>query len=109
MTYGVDPEYIVAIIGVETFFGRNVGKTRTFDALTTLAFDTQRRAKFFTGAGKLFADDPRRRLDPLQPVGSWAGAMGLGQFMPSSFRTLAVDFNNDGHAIFGISAMRSAA
>jgi Membrane-bound lytic murein transglycosylase B len=47
VTYGVDPEYIVAIIGVETFFGRNVGKTRILDALTTLAFDTQRRAEFF--------------------------------------------------------------
>jgi membrane-bound lytic murein transglycosylase B len=97
-TYGVDPEYIVAIIGVETFFGRNVGKTRTLDALTTLAFDTQRRAKFFTQELENFLLMTREEgYDPLQPVGSWAGAMGLGQFMPSSFRTLAVDFNNDGH------------
>jgi membrane-bound lytic murein transglycosylase B len=97
-TYGVDPEYIVAIIGVETFFGRNVGKTRTLDALTTLAFDTHRRAKFFTQELENFLLMTREEgYDPLQPVGSWAGAMGLGQFMPSSFRSLAVDFNNDGH------------
>jgi membrane-bound lytic murein transglycosylase B len=98
VTYGVDPEYIVAIIGVETFFGRNIGKTRIFDALTTLAFDTQRRAKFFTAELENYLLMIREEgLEPLQPVGSWAGAMGLGQFMPSSFRTLAVDFNNDGH------------
>jgi membrane-bound lytic murein transglycosylase B len=98
ITYGVDPEYIVAIIGVETFFGRNIGKTRIFDALTTLAFDTQRRAKFFTTELENFLLMTREEgYEPLKPVGSWAGAMGLGQFMPSSFRTLAVDFNNDGH------------
>jgi membrane-bound lytic murein transglycosylase B len=97
-TYGVDPEYIVAIIGVETFFGRNVGKTCTFNALTTLAFDTQRRAKFFTQELENFLLMTREEgYEPLKPVGSWAGAMGLGQFMPSSFRTLAVDFNQDGH------------
>jgi membrane-bound lytic murein transglycosylase B len=98
VTYGVDPEYIVAIIGVETFFGRNVGKTRTFDALTTLAFDTHRRAKFFTSELENFLLMTREEgYEPRKPVGSWAGAMGLGQFMPSSFRSLAVDFNNDGH------------
>ncbi len=98
VTYGVDPEYIVAIIGVETFFGRNVGKTHTFDALTTLAFDTQRRAKFFTTELENFLLMTREEgYEPLKPVGSWAGAMGLGQFMPSSFRSLAVDFNHDGH------------
>jgi membrane-bound lytic murein transglycosylase B len=97
-TYGVDPEYIVAIIGVETFFGRNIGKTRTFDALTSLAFDTQRRAKFFTTELENFLLMTREEgYEPHKPVGSWAGAMGLGQFMPSSFRSLAVDFNNDGH------------
>ncbi len=98
VTYGVNPEYIVAIIGVETFFGRNVGKTRIFDALTTLAFDTQRRANFFATELENFLLMTREEgYEPLKPVGSWAGAMGLGQFMPSSFRTLAVDFNNDGH------------
>ncbi len=98
ITYGVDPEYIVAIIGVETFFGRNIGKTCAFNALTTLAFDTQRRAKFFTAELENFLLMTREEgYEPLKPVGSWAGAMGLGQFMPSSFRSLAVDFNNDGH------------
>lgn len=97
VTYGVDPEYIVAIIGVETFFGRNTGKTHIFDALTTLAFDTQRRSKFFTSELENFLLMAREEgLDPLEPTGSWAGAMGLGQFMPSSFRRLAVDFDSDG-------------
>lgn len=95
--YGVDPEYIVAIIGVETYFGRNIGKTRTFDSLTTLAFDTHRRSKFFTSELENFLLMTQEEgFDPLEPVGSWAGAMGLGQFMPSSFRRLAVDFNQDG-------------
>ncbi|MDD5271363.1 MAG: lytic murein transglycosylase, partial [Methylovulum sp.] len=96
-TYGVDPEYIVAIIGVETYFGKNIGKTCIFDALTTLAFDTHRREKFFTEELENFLLMTREEgYEPRQPVGSWAGAMGLGQFMPSSFRRLAVDFNNDG-------------
>ena len=96
-TYGVDPEYIVAIIGVETFFGRNVGKTCTFDALTTLSFDTQRRSEFFKQELEHFLLMSREEhYQPKEPVGSWAGAMGLGQFMPSSFRRLAVDFNQDG-------------
>ena len=95
--YGIDPEYIVAIIGVETYFGRNVGKTRVIDALTTLAFDTERRAKFFTSELENFLLMSREEnYDPRTIVGSWAGAMGLGQFMPSSFRKLAVDFNGDG-------------
>jgi len=95
--YGVDPEYIVAIIGVETYFGRNIGKTRIFDALSTLAFATERRSRFFTSELESFLLMTREEgFEPFQPVGSWAGAMGLGQFMPSSFRSLAVDFNNDG-------------
>jgi membrane-bound lytic murein transglycosylase B len=95
--YHVDPEYIVAIIGVETYFGRNIGKTCIFDALTTLAFDTHRRSAFFTAELENFLLMIREEsYEPRQPVGSWAGAMGLGQFMPSSFRRLAVDFNHDG-------------
>lgn len=98
LIYHVDPEYIVAIIGVETYFGRNIGKTKIFDALTTLAFDTYRRSRFFTLELENYLLMAREEhLDPLEPVGSWAGAMGLGQFMPSSFRSLAVDFNQDGH------------
>ncbi|MDQ7091259.1 MAG: lytic murein transglycosylase [Methylococcales bacterium] len=96
-TYHVNPEYIVAIIGVETFFGLNVGKTRTLDALSTLAFHTKRRSKFFTSELENFLlMTTEENLEPRKVVGSWAGAMGLGQFMPSSFRRLAVDFNEDG-------------
>ena len=96
-SYGVDPEYIVAIIGVETYFGRNIGKTCIFNALSTLAFDTERRSRFFTSELESFLLMTREEgFEPFEPVGSWAGAMGLGQFMPSSFRSLAVDFNNDG-------------
>ncbi len=95
--YGVDPEYIVGIIGVETYFGKNFGKTCIFDALTTLSFDTQRRSKYFMTELENFLLMTRdEAFDPLQPQGSWAGAMGYGQFMPSSFRSLAVDFNKDG-------------
>ena len=96
--YGVDPEYIVGIIGVETYFGKNFGKTRIFDALTTLSFDTVRRSGYFMSELESFLLMARDEgFDPRQPQGSWAGAMGYGQFMPSSFRRLAVDFNNDGH------------
>ncbi len=95
--YGVDPEYIVGIIGVETYFGRNIGKTCVFDALTTLSFDTYRRSKYFMSELENFLLMTREEgYNPRQPVGSWAGAMGLGQFMPSSFRKLAVDFDHDG-------------
>ncbi len=97
VTYGVDPEYIVGIIGVETYFGKNFGKTCIFDALTTLSFDTYRRSNYFKSELENFLLMTRDEgFDPRQPQGSWAGAMGYGQFMPSSFRRLAVDFNNDG-------------
>ncbi len=95
--YGVDPEYIVGIIGVETYFGKNIGKTCVFDALTTLSFDTYRRSKYFKSELEHFLLMTREeRVNPKEPVGSWAGAMGLGQFMPSSFRKLAVDFDHNG-------------
>jgi membrane-bound lytic murein transglycosylase B len=97
VTYGVDPEYIVGIIGVETYFGKNFGKTCIFDALTTLSFDTYRRSQYFMSELENFLLMTRDEdFDPRQPQGSWAGAMGYGQFMPSSFRRLAVDFNKDG-------------
>ena len=95
--YGVDPEYIVGIIGVETYFGRNFGRTSIFDSLTTLSFDTQRRSEFFKSELENYLLMAREEgFDPREPKGSWAGAMGYGQFMPSSFRRLAIDFNNDG-------------
>ncbi|MDD2864896.1 MAG: lytic murein transglycosylase [Methylococcales bacterium] len=96
-TYHVDPEYIVGIIGVETYFGRNVGKTNTFDALSTLSFFTIRRAEYFTKELENFLlMTKEENLNPRSVIGSWAGALGLGQFMPKSFRKLAVDFNGDG-------------
>lgn len=96
-TYHVDPEYIVGIIGVETYFGRNVGKTNTFDALSTLSFFTLRRAEYFTKELENFLlMSKEENYEPRKVVGSWAGALGLGQFMPKSFRKLAVDFNGDG-------------
>lgn len=95
--YGVPPEYIVAIIGVETRWGGFLGTHRIMDALATLAFDYPRRADYFRdelAQFLLMAED--QGFDPLQPVGSFAGAMGLGQFMPSSWHGYAVDFDGDG-------------
>ena len=95
--YGVPMEVIVAIIGVETFYGRVSGRYRVFDALTTLAFDYPRRAEFFREELKQFLLLAREwNLSPLSPKGSFAGAMGLPQFMPTSFRRYAIDFDSDG-------------
>ena len=96
--YGVPPEIIVGIIGVETRWGRVMGKTRIIDALATLAFDYPRRAAYFAGELETFLLMARNESDdPLALKGSFAGAMGYGQFMPSSFKQCAVDFNHDGH------------
>ncbi len=95
--YGVPPEYVVAIIGVETRYGGYTGKERVIDALATLAFDYPRRSEFFTGELEAFLIMSRDEgVDPFKPRGSYAGAMGLGQFMPSSFHKWAVDFDGDG-------------
>ena len=95
--YGVPSEIIVAIIGVETFYGRNVGSYRVFDALTTLAFDYPRRAAFFRGELRDFLLLMHEQgISPLAPKGSFAGAMGVPQFMPGSYRRFAVDFDGDG-------------
>ena len=97
--YGVPPEIVVAIIGVETYYGRNVGSYRVIDALATLAFDYPRRAPFFRGELKEFVMLARDQgFSPLVPRGSFAGAMGMPQFMPGSYRRFAVDFDADGHA-----------
>jgi membrane-bound lytic murein transglycosylase B len=96
--YGVPAQVIVAIIGVETFFGRNTGNYRVIDALSTLGFDYPPRAEFFRKELREFLLMARaEQLDPLLLKGSYAGAMGLPQFMPSSFRAYAVDFDGDGH------------
>ena len=95
---GVPAEYIVAIIGVETQFGRNMGSYRVLDALYTLAFYYPRRAPFFAGElAQLFAlQKAEPQLDITQLKGSYAGAMGMGQFMPSSYRLWAKDGDGDG-------------
>ncbi|MEO5700431.1 MAG: lytic murein transglycosylase B [Casimicrobiaceae bacterium] len=95
--FGVPAEIIVAIIGVETFYGRNTGRHRVIDALATLAFDYPRRATFFRGELKSFLLLSRDLgVSPLEPKGSFAGAIGLPQFMPGSYRNFAVDFDADG-------------
>lgn len=96
--FGVPAEVIVAIIGVETFYGRNTGSHRVIDALATLGFDYPPREPFFRQQLKEFLLLAREeQVDPLTLTGSYAGAMGLPQFMPSSFRAYAVDFDGDGH------------
>ncbi len=94
--YGVPAEIIVAILGVETRYGGNVGGYRVIDALSTLAFQYPKRSKFFTSELEHFLLLTREEgKSPLLPVGSYAGAMGLAQFMPSSYRHFAIDFDGD--------------
>jgi membrane-bound lytic murein transglycosylase B len=94
---GVPAEIIVAIIGVETSYGRIMGSYRVIDALSTLAFDYPRRSEFFTAELKNYLILTRQQgFDPLALKGSYAGAMGYGQFMPSSYLNYAVDFDGDG-------------
>lgn len=96
--YGVPPEIIVGIIGVETRWGRVMGKTRILDALATLSFNYPRRAEYFSGELETFLLMARdEQDDPLNLKGSFAGAMGYGQFMPSSYKQYAVDFSGVGH------------
>jgi membrane-bound lytic murein transglycosylase B len=96
-TYGVPESIILAIIGVETVYGRNTGTYRVADALATLAFDFPPRADYFRSELEqflLFARD--ERVDVLGLRGSFAGAIGIPQFMPGTFRRFAVDFDGDG-------------
>jgi len=102
--YGVPAEIIVGIIGVETIYGQQMGTYRVLDALATLAFDfpaahprAAARQEFFRGELEQFLTlSNRTGVDPLTPVGSYAGAMGMPQFMPSSILKYAVDFDGDG-------------
>ena len=97
--YGVPPEIIIAILGVETRYGRTTGNYRVIDALATLGFDYPPRGKFFSGQLEHFFLLAReQKHDPLELKGSYAGAMGYGQFIPSSYRHYAVDFNGDNFA-----------
>ena len=95
---GVPPEILAAILGVETYYGRLTGSYRVIDALATLAFDYPPRSKFFKdelAQYLLLARD--LHLDPLSVKGSYAGALGAPQFMPSNYRRFAVDASADGH------------
>ena len=94
---GVSIEILVGIIGVETYYGRITGGYRVIDALSTLAFDYPKRSPFFTRELEeylLIAKE--EKMDPFDATGSYAGAMGSPQFMPSSYRAYAVDSDNDG-------------
>jgi membrane-bound lytic murein transglycosylase B len=103
-TYGVPAEIIVGIIGVETIYGQQMGTFRVMDALTTLAFDfpashprARERGEYFkTELERLLSLTHRSSIDPLSLRGSYAGAMGMPQFMPSSWAKHAVDFDGDG-------------
>ena len=94
---GVDIEIMLGIIGVETYFGRITGGYRVIDALSTLAFDYPKRSPFFTRELESFLLIIREEaMDPFNATGSYAGAMGSPQFMPSSYRAYAIDSDGDG-------------
>lgn len=94
--YGVPREIIAAIIGVETYYGRHTGSYRVIDALATLGFDYPQRSLFYRELKNYFLMIRDNDLDPLAIKGSYAGAMGLGQFIPSSYISYAVDYDGDG-------------
>ena len=95
--YGVPKEYVAAIIGIETVYGGNVGKYPVFDNLVALAFEKNRRNKFFRKQLKKFLRlSQKQKFHPKGVKGSYAGAIGLGQFMPSNYEAYGVDFNGDG-------------
>jgi membrane-bound lytic murein transglycosylase B len=95
-TYQVPPEYVVAILGVETRYGRITGRYRVLDALATLAFDYPPRHTYFAGElAQFMVLAKENQLNPLTTTGSYAGAMGAPQFMPSAYRRYAVAAGND--------------
>jgi len=96
--YGVPPEYITAIIGIESYFGKNRGTYYVFDSLTHLAFDKgKKRRKFYRYQLKEFLKMCyKEQIEPRAVKGSHSGAIGLAQFMPSNYKHYAVDFDNDG-------------
>lgn len=95
-TYGVDKHIIAAIIGVETFYGTRQGNYRVLDSLATLAFDYPKRPLFWREYKAFFALVRDEQLDPTNIKGSYAGAMGYGQFIPTSYLSYAVDGDQDG-------------
>ena len=96
--FGVPKEIITAILGVETNFGNNMGGYRVIDSLTTLGFDDPRRSKFFRSELiQLFLLTRENNLDILKIKGSYAGAMGYSQFISSSYRAYAIDYDGDGY------------
>jgi len=96
--FGVPKEIITAILGVETNFGNNMGGYRVIDSLTTLGFDDPRRSKFFRSELiQLFILTRENNLDILKIKGSYAGAMGYSQFISSSYRAYAIDYDGDGY------------
>jgi membrane-bound lytic murein transglycosylase B len=104
--FGIPPEIVVAIIGIETVYGRNMGRYRVFDALTTLAFDYPRRAEYFRGELEnylLYVRDAG--VDALAVRGSYAGAIGIPQFMPGSYLRYALDYDGDGRRDLSASAV----
>jgi membrane-bound lytic murein transglycosylase B len=95
--YGVPEEIVTAVIGIETHYGRNRGRFKVLEALATLAFEYPRRAKEFRLELEHFLLLSREESLPLgSPLGSYAGAMGIAQFMPGSYRRYAIDFDGDG-------------
>ncbi|WP_290577012.1 lytic murein transglycosylase B [Ketobacter sp.] len=97
-TFGVSRFMILAIMGVETRYGKHMGNYRVVDALATLAFDYPPRSRFFRSELKHFLHlEQEAGIDLMSAKGSYAGAMGYGQFISSSYRHYAVDFDNDGH------------
>lgn len=100
LEFGVDEELIVATIGIETLYGRQTGTIPVLDALVTLAFDYPRRADFFRGELEQYLLLAREAgLRPQDIKGSFAGAIGIPQFLPSSYRKYAVDFDADGRRL----------
>ncbi len=95
--YGIPPEIISALIGVETHYGKRMGDKRVLDSLVTLSAAYPRRSTFFTAELRTFLNIVRKeKIEPASVLGSFAGAIGIPQFMPTSYEAYSVDFNGNG-------------